>query len=98
MTKWEKLAYTLKARYYMHLTKAPGHTASAQADLALTALANGMSSGEEELKFAYPDAAGQENGWFHNFNVVSTAVLASTFVEALKDRNDPRLSKMVKPA
>jgi hypothetical protein len=98
MTKWEKLAYTLKARYYMHLTGAPGRSASAQADLALAALANGMSAAEDELKFAYPGAAGQENGWFRNFDVVSTAILASTFVEALKDRNDPRLPKMVKPA
>ncbi|RYG52836.1 MAG: SusD/RagB family nutrient-binding outer membrane lipoprotein, partial [Chitinophagaceae bacterium] len=27
MTKWRKLAYTLKARYYLHLSKAPGNTA-----------------------------------------------------------------------
>lgn len=98
MAKWKKLAYTLKARYYMHLTKAPGHTAAGQADLALQALANGMESADDELKFAYPGAAGQENGWFQNFNVVSTAILASTFVESLKDRNDPRLPKMAKPA
>jgi hypothetical protein len=42
MAKWKKLAYTLKARYYMHLTKAPGTTATAQAQLALTALTNAM--------------------------------------------------------
>src|SRR5260221_537076 len=43
MTKWRKLAYSLKARYYMHLTKAPGHNAATQAGLALTALQNGMT-------------------------------------------------------
>jgi hypothetical protein len=98
MDKWERLAYTLKARYYMHLTKAPGYSAATQADLALQALEKGMTSNEDDLKLTYPGAAGQENGWFHNFDVVSTAILASTFVNALKDRNDPRLPKMVKPA
>ena len=38
MSKWEKFAYALKARHHMHLTKAPGHDAATQANLALTAL------------------------------------------------------------
>src|SRR5436190_9135939 len=33
MANWEKFAYALKARHYIHLTKAPGHTAAEQADL-----------------------------------------------------------------
>ncbi len=98
MTKWKKLAYTLKARYYMHLTKAPGYTAATQAQLALTALANGLASNDDDLQFAYPGAAGQENPWFDNFNPVSTAILASHFVDTLVSRTDPRLSKMVAPA
>lgn len=98
MTKWKKLAYTLKARYYMHLTKAPGYTAATQAQLALTALVNGFASNDDDLEFAYPGAAGQENPWFDDFNPVSTAVLASHFVDTLVGRSDPRLSKMVAPA
>jgi hypothetical protein len=98
MAQWQKVAYTLKARYYMHLTKAPGYTAGTQADLALQTLTKGLQSNDDDLKLAYPGAAGQENGWWLNFNAVSTAVLASTFVDALKARNDPRLPKMVKPA
>jgi len=98
MSKWKKLAYTLKARYYMHLTKAPGYTAAAQAQLALTALANGLASNNDDLQFVYPGAASQENPWFDNFNPVSTAVLASHFVDTLVGRSDPRLSKMVAPA
>lgn len=94
MEKWERLAYTLKARYYMHLTKAPGHTAAAQADLALQALTNGMQSNDDDLKFVYEGI----NTWGQAFDPVSTAVLNSTFVDKLKATNDPRLPKLVKPA
>jgi hypothetical protein len=98
MTKWKKAAYTLKARYYMHLTKAPGHTAAAQAQLALTALENGMTSNDDDMKMPFSGAAGAENPWQQNFLPGSTLVLASTFVEGFKTRNDPRKTKMVAPA
>ncbi|MEO7212937.1 SusD/RagB family nutrient-binding outer membrane lipoprotein [Mucilaginibacter sp.] len=98
MTKWKKLAYTLKARYYMHLTKAPGHTAAAQAQLALTALQSGMAGNDDDLKMPFSGAAGAENPWQQNFLPGSTLILASTFVDGFKTRNDPRLTKMVAPA
>ena len=98
MAKWRKLAYTLKARYYMHLSKAPGNTASVQAQLALTALTNGMQSNDDDAKIAFSGAAGAENPWQQNFLPGTTFVLANTFVDAFTTRNDPRLSKMVKPA
>lgn len=98
MGKWEKLAYTLKARYFLHLTKAPGHTAAAQAELALTALQNGMLSNDDDLKFSYTGAAGQENPYYQLFLPISTVVLSSNLVDSLVARNDPRLSKLVAPA
>jgi len=61
MNKWKRLAYTLKARYYLHLTKAPGHNAQAQADLALSAIAMGMQADEDDFKFKYSGAAGAES-------------------------------------
>ncbi|MFC0773492.1 SusD/RagB family nutrient-binding outer membrane lipoprotein [Terrimonas alba] len=98
LDKWKKLAYTLKARYYMHLTKALGHTAAAQADLALTALQNGMQSNDDDMKFGYPGTAGQENPIFVTFHPVSTLILSEHLVNGFKTRNDPRLSVMVRPA
>ncbi|QTE37276.1 SusD/RagB family nutrient-binding outer membrane lipoprotein [Mucilaginibacter gossypii] len=98
MSKWKKAAYTLKARYYMHLTKAPGHTAAAQAQLALTALQNGMASNDDDMKMPFAGGAGAENPWQQNFLPGSTLVLASTFVDGFEARKDPRKSKMVAPA
>jgi len=98
MNKWKRLAYTLKARYYMHLIKAPGHTAAGQADLALAALQNGMQSNSDDLMFSYPGSAGLENPYYVDFLPVSTLVLSSACVDTLVTRNDPRLSKMVAKA
>lgn len=98
MSEWTKLAYTLKARYYMHLTKAPGLSAATQAQLALNALKNGMQSNDDDLKMAYPGTAGEENPWQQNFISASTLVLANTVVDGFKSRNDPRLTIMVAPA
>ncbi|WP_437921830.1 SusD/RagB family nutrient-binding outer membrane lipoprotein [Sphingobacterium sp. LRF_L2] len=93
--KWIKAAYTLKARYYMHLTKAPGYAASEQAHLALTALENGMESNDDDLALPYDGSAGRENRWFKNFLPGETIVLSSKTVDSLVNRNDPRLSSLV---
>jgi hypothetical protein len=98
MTKWKKLAYTLKARFYMHLTKAPGYTAAAQADLALAALQNGMQANDDDMKFGYPGSAGQENPLYGTFHPVSTLMLSDKLVDGFKTSNDPRLSIMVAPS
>ncbi len=98
MAKWKRLAYTLKARYYMHLTEAPGHTAAAQASLALAALQNGMASNEDGLEFSYPGGPGTESRWFLNMLPVSTLVASSAIVDTLVSRNDPRLPYLVAPS
>jgi hypothetical protein len=98
LDKWKKVAYTLKARYYMHLTKAPGYIAAAQADLALTALQSGMQSNDDDMKFGYPGTAGQENPIYVTFHPVSTLILSEHLVEGFKTRNDPRLKAMVDTA
>ncbi|HVU96258.1 MAG TPA: SusD/RagB family nutrient-binding outer membrane lipoprotein [Puia sp.] len=91
MSQWVKLAYSLKARYYMHLTKAPGHTAVAQAQLALTALQNGMTSNDDDWKFAYPGGATSQAAWYTIMLPYSTLCASSAIVDTLVARNDPRL-------
>lgn len=50
--KWIKAAYTLKARYELHLTKRNG---TAAATAALTNLASGFSSNEDDMQLNYND-------------------------------------------
>jgi len=98
MASWRKAAWALKARYFIHLTKAPGHTATVQADSALIALQNGMAANGDDLAFAYSGNTGAENIWDLTFSAVTTYVLNQTLVNNLKTRNDPRLTYIVKPA
>ncbi|PSL46110.1 SusD-like starch-binding protein associating with outer membrane [Chitinophaga niastensis] len=98
--KWIRAAYLLKARFYMHLSKAPGHTAAAQADLALAALGLAMQSNADDMVFPYTGTANTLNPVYQNFSTASssTSVISSKVVDSLVNRKDPRLSKLVAPA
>ncbi|SKA00307.1 Starch-binding associating with outer membrane [Chitinophaga eiseniae] len=92
MAKWKKLAYMLKARFYMRLTKAPGHTAAAQADLALAALANAFADNSDNAMVSYTGGAQAESPWFKNTEPgAGGVVMNKTFIDFLKNNNDPRL-------
>jgi hypothetical protein len=93
MSKWEKFAYALKARHYMHLTKAPGYNAATQANLALDALGHAFTgTGDEATLDIYSDAAGHESPWFKNTEgSQGGVVLTSTVIDTLIARSDPRL-------
>lgn len=92
MDQWKKLVYTLKARYALRLSKAPGHTAAKQADDALAALAKGFGSNADNALVAYPGTGNASNPWYWNTGEASGGVvLGQSFVDSLKSRQDPRL-------
>ncbi|MBC9911755.1 SusD/RagB family nutrient-binding outer membrane lipoprotein [Chitinophaga varians] len=92
MAQWRKLVYTLKARYYLRLTKAPGHTAGQQADNALAALAKGFGGNADNAAVAYPGTGNTSNPWYAIIRPASGGVvLGQSFVDSLKVRQDPRL-------
>ena len=77
----------------MHLTKAPGYSASIEADLALAALENGMESNDDDFKFGYNNSAGSEKYMVSNFSAgfyISTVFLFCRY--NVKSANDPRLT------
>jgi hypothetical protein len=92
ITLWKKFAYTLKARYAMRLTYAPGKTATGQADIVLAALANGISSNDENPGVAFSTASGAEapwNQWHVKWETI--AVWSNEFmVNLMNNKNDPR--------
>lgn len=98
--EWIKAAYLLKARFYMHLTKAPGFTASTQAGLALAALQNAMTANSDDMAFPFSGAASAQNPIYQNYGSASysTVVLSSNYVDSLVNRADPRLAQLVGPA
>lgn len=94
MAAWKKFMYVLKARYYMRLTVAPGHTAAAQADSALTALNSGFSSNADNAAILYAGSSNDQNPWFSGTEPgAGGVVLAKYLVDKLTDKAnpDPRL-------
>ncbi|MEQ6121876.1 SusD/RagB family nutrient-binding outer membrane lipoprotein [Reichenbachiella sp. MALMAid0571] len=94
MTKWKKLAYLLKARFYMRLSYAPGFNAVTQADLALAATANSFASNTDNATYEYLDEAGQENPWYQyaiDGKWSTDQQMSDKFISDLLIRNDPRI-------
>ena len=92
MKKWQKFIYTLKARYYMRLTAAPGYSAAAQAQSALDALQKGFASNADNAAIIYAGSANDQNPWYGGtLPGAGGVVLAKFFVDGLKATNDPRL-------
>lgn len=95
---WKRLAYTLKARYYLRLSKAAGYSATTQADLALAALQNGFTKNSENAKVIYTEKEKSENPWYQGtLPGAGGVVLAKYFVDLLVANNDPRLQILAAP-
>ncbi|MBO9673456.1 MAG: SusD/RagB family nutrient-binding outer membrane lipoprotein [Sphingobacteriaceae bacterium] len=98
LAAWKKFAYTLKARYYLRLSKAAGYNAATQADLALAALQNGFTSNADNASITYAGTAKAENPWYENtLPGAGGVVLSSNLVNILKTNNDPRLPILANP-
>jgi hypothetical protein len=87
--QWRRLAYTLKARFYLHTAE----VRPAAYALARTAAANGILDPDDDYLAVFSGAAGEENLWYQ-FTVVQRAgyLIPNPFlVNLLTTRNDPRL-------
>lgn len=100
MEKWRRLIYTLKARFHMNLTNAPGYSAEEQAQKALDALANGFMSNADDAVFPYFDEIGSENPWYQwgvDGKWFDSYRLSKHYVQMLKSLDDPRLPEQARP-
>ena len=77
--KWTRLAYTLKARYAMHLSKVNGVQAAQD---ALTYLANGFTSNSDDFQLAFTEK--NKNPWHTSVVLAAqTSNLSVLFSEQL---------------
>lgn len=100
LDRWKKLAYTLKARYHLRLSHAPGNNREARAQLALDALASGFTGNGDNAAFAYSNEPGAENPW-HQFAILGNwddrDQMSHNYIELLKSLDDPRLPIQARP-
>lgn len=100
MAKWKRVAYTLKARFHMHLTYAPGQSATVQAQAALTAVANGVQVLADDAKYPYLADPGQENPWFQyaiDGKWDLDTQISNYYITLLEGLNDPRIHAHAEP-
>jgi hypothetical protein len=96
LTKWRRMANTLKAQLNLQLSQAPGESAQTRAQAALVALQSGFTSNADDADFRYFDLANQRNPW--NQSLRETRIqLAKQYVDLLQSMTDPRLAKQASP-
>ncbi|MBW3127870.1 SusD/RagB family nutrient-binding outer membrane lipoprotein [Hymenobacter profundi] len=100
--KWKKVAYSLKARYYNHLSK---RDPAGSADKALAAAAQGFASPADNFTFTkYTTAAIGQNPWYQEQNDRGHFAVSATFYSILQNGtptvtadDDPRIPFLVDP-
>lgn len=100
-TKWTQLAYTLKARFFLHTaegaTRGTFNTAAYQD--AITAANNGIASPAGDYKAIHSSPTSERNIWYQFTQTTfgQDLVPGHFLVELMKQRNDPRLSEYFVP-
>lgn len=96
MAKWKKLANSLKARYHLRLTNAPGYDAAEQANKALAALdAGAITTNADAPKYGYLASPSSENPWYQfaidgKWNLTNRP--SAFYLNKLQEMNDPRIA------
>ncbi|TAL70659.1 MAG: SusD/RagB family nutrient-binding outer membrane lipoprotein [Bacteroidetes bacterium] len=78
---WTKAAYTLKARFYLHVK---------EFNLALTALTNGISSNAEDMRFTFGSAETEANPWYQFVTQRGDISMGEPLMTVMNNLNDPR--------
>jgi Starch-binding associating with outer membrane len=90
---WKKVAYSLKARYYNHLSKRDPQNSASQ---VIANVGRGFTSEAESFTFSkFTTSAIGENPWFQERNDRSHFAVSKTFYDILVGLNDPRRSTLV---
>jgi hypothetical protein len=95
LSKWTALAYTLKARYYLHTVERLGAPAYAA---ALTAAASGIADSTGDY-LAYHSTASTESNLYFQFTGQWVDYLSAgkALLDLLQSTSDPRLSEYFDP-
>ncbi len=87
LAKWIRAAYSLKARYWIHLTKVD----NTAADKALAAVAKAMQANTDNMQFVFGGTATTENPWSQFNNQRGDVDIADYFYGMLGTLKDPRV-------
>jgi hypothetical protein len=92
--KWEKLAYALKARYTLHLSRRLGDIVFEE---VLDLFPMAFSSNEDDLQFNYGTGASESNPLYQYMMDRDDARMGAYFIDLLIENEDPRLEVFAWP-
>ena len=99
VTKWKKLANSLRARLGMNLSKVDANRA--KTEVAAAFAAGGMASNADNAQISWPGDNINDNPWYDNqkegIGTRDDARFSVTFIDTLKHLNDPRLPIFARP-
>jgi hypothetical protein len=90
-SSWLRVAYSLKARYYMHLTKRSDDLPYNPTQKALDALENAIMSSDFDLEYQYGFSVAEQNP-FYSFCRLDYLIPNTNFTNMLLGMGDPRRS------
>jgi hypothetical protein len=100
ITKWIAAAYTLKAKYSLHLSKLNSTDAANNTLAALyqAGFYRGIASNADDMDLVFGAVVNQANPWYHWFLGRNDFRLGKVFIDLMKRVPvDPRLSYFAKP-
>ncbi len=92
--KWKQAARSLKARYFIHLTKRASQLGFNPADSALANALLAFSSSDNDLQYPYGYSASEENPFFRGKN--ETDIVTTNYYGNFITLSDPRRGKLAK--
>jgi hypothetical protein len=99
VTKWKKLANSLRARLGLNLSKVDANRA--KSEIAAAYAAGGMTSNADIAGITWPGDNVNDNPWYDNQKegngTRDDARFSVTFIDTLKHLNDPRLPVFARP-
>jgi hypothetical protein len=87
--KWIQSAYSLKARYYLHLTKRASEAGYNPAAKALEAATLGMKSSADDMQYQFAYSASEYNP-FYSYTILNYILPNPNFTNLMAQMNDPR--------
>jgi starch-binding outer membrane protein, SusD/RagB family len=93
VAEWTASAYTLKARYHLHMVEARGN---AEYQKAIDAATTGIATHAGDFKTFHTAATFERNVWFQfqvNSGFGEDIVAGATLVNIMNAQNDPRLAQ-----
>jgi hypothetical protein len=96
VTEWTRTAWTLKAKYAIHLTKREGNTAATN---ALNFLRNGMASNDDNMIFQFSSAETSSSPLYQFLQGRTGDIgFGATLASMMNRLNDPRRAVYGRPA